>query len=116
VGHERYPMTTSTECPYCGIKPAYFYNGATVHPHRCPICERADTHVHEGVMVPKACGPLISFWVRLFRWCWLKEAHLHCYCSNCHGAWITPPAGVKGDPILKKPTKVKSRFERDDVI
>ena len=108
-------MADPVLCPYCGAKP-YLHFNFFKEPNKCPRCELRDVHNHEGVLEPKACGPFTNFLIRLFRWCFLKEPHLHFNCSRCHGKWVTPPIGVKGEPILKKPVKPKTRFEREDVI
>ena len=103
-------------CPYCGAKEDYFYRIEMRDPMKCPRCGRTDTHYHDGVQKPAACGPLIGFWARLFRWCWLKNPHIHCSCSVCGGKWISPPVGAKGEIMLTKPKKPKNRYQRDPVI
>lgn len=101
-------------CPYCGTDMAFYhpyYNGS------CTKCLNTNPHYHEGVQKPKACGPRAGFWTRLFRWCWLKDPHLHFECDYCGGNWIAPPIGVGGEPILtKKPTKHYDRYHREKVI
>jgi ribosomal protein S27AE len=100
------------KCPYCGT-------GVDLSQHygKCHKCSMTDPHYHEGVQKPKACGPRAGFWTHLFRWCWLKEPHLHFGCDYCGGNWIGPPVGVQGEPTLtKKPTKHQDRYHRDKVI
>ena len=34
----------------------------------------------------------------------------------CHGKWIAPPVGAKGEIMMAKPKKPKNRYQRDPVI
>lgn len=108
-------MPTNGPCPYCGAED-YLWLDMTGSSTHCSKCGKVTSHEHAGVLIPVACGPLIGFWVRFFRWCWLKEPHLHCSCSVCHGKWLAPPVGVKGEIRMVHPKKPKNRYQRDPVI
>lgn len=57
---------------------------------RCPFCGAGrDTASSYGVSNEDgACGPTASWWTRLWRWCWRRDAHLHQECTACEGRWV----------------------------
>ncbi len=73
------------ECPHCLAGPGGWHSWAN---GQC-WCGSVCGHNHKGVLRPKACGQLIGFLRRLWRWCFVKTPHLHFRCTACGARWVT---------------------------
>lgn len=86
----REPVGDLFVCPFCNAGRKWN------HWEEAP-CERRDSqgtacgtvpeHLHSGADYGRACGYGISWWRRLWRWCFRSEPHLHQGCTECGGRW-----------------------------
>ena len=82
-------------CPYCASKAAFCYSKACQYlcwfEEKGSPCNRSDSHMHPGVMPPKACGRgQVSFLRWLLRNCWRRDLHFHFHCTHCGATWELP--------------------------